>query len=1009
MNQKNRLTTGGEVDRSQKLNFTFDGKTYSGFAGDTLASALLANGVSLVGRSFKYHRPRGIMAAGVEEPNALVEIGEGAYHEPNQQATTVPLHEGLVARSQHRWPSLAFDVGVVSDKLSRLFPAGFYYKTFMWPVRGWRFYEYFIRKAAGLGACPDQPDPDTYDQRFAHFDVLVVGGGAAGLEAAVQAARNGARVCLAEQSDKPGGQLLHHPDQAIDGLAAAVWIERTLEELTALDNVTILRYTTVAGNYGHNYLTAIQHLRAAVSSRLQKHHPRQRLWKIRTKQIIFATGAHERPLMFGNNDRPGVMLADSVSTYINRYGVLPGRCILIFTNNDSAYRLAVYAARAGAEVRVTDSRDGSDGHWVDQARAAGIRIDFGKAVVNTTGRRKVTGAKVMSISSDGRTVDGTAETISCDLIAISGGWSPVIHLHAQGRGALTYDDNTGAFVAAGESGVSGEASSICVGAARGCLDFRVSLEQAARAGAAAALKAGFGKGEATRISVAEAMETGAYSPLWLVPAPKGSREGYRKYFHEFQNDSTVADIQLAMREGFDSVEHLKRYTTTGMATDQGKTSNVNALGIVALHSGQDMKEMAPTTYRPPFTPVTLGTIAGRQHGALFSPERKTPMHDWHLEHGAVFEKVGDWLRPWWYLKPGEDEQAAVVRECMAVRNDVGMMDASTLGKIDVRGPDAAEFLNRVYTNAWLKLAVGKCRYGLMLNEQGYVFDDGVTTRIGENHFHMTTTSGGAPRVMTWLEDWLQTEWTDLDVHLTSVSEQWAVISLSGPKARDLLANLVDFDISREALPFMSMKAGTMAGVPVRIFRIGFTGESSFEINVASRHGLHIWKTLAKAGDDYGLTPYGTETTHILRAERGFIIVGQDTDGTTTPMDLGMDWIVSKTKGDFLGRSAFSLPVIAEQTRKHLVGLLPKEKAKLLPQGAHVTMKRNQPFPCSTLGYVTSSYDSPILGRSIAMGLIENGRDLIGQSIFARNLDGSSIEMKVCQPVFYDKTGEKSHA
>ncbi|MCP4936353.1 MAG: sarcosine oxidase subunit alpha, partial [bacterium] len=687
----------------------------------------------------------------------------------------------------------------------------------------------------------------------------------------------------------------------------------------------------------------------------QKHCPRQRLWKIRTKQVVLATGAHERPLAFSNNDRPGVMLADSLATYINRYGVLPGRSILIFTNNDSAYRLAVYAARAGAEVRVVDSRNGSDGHWVNQARTTGIRIDFGKVVVEATGQRKVTGAKVMSLSSDGTAVEGMAETIPCNLIGISGGWSPVIHLHAQGRGAVTYAADICAFVSAGGAK---ETPTECVGAARGCLDLKVSLEQAARAGAAAAFKAGFGKGEPTKTSAAETVKTGAFSPLWLVPAPPGSRKGYRKHFHEFQNDSTVADIQLAMREGLGSVEHLKRYTTTGMATDQGKTSNVNALGIVAQQSGQDMKAMAPTTYRPPFTPVTLGTIAGRQHGALYSPERKTPMYDWHKDNGAVFEKVGDWLRPWWYLKPGEDQRAAIVRECMAVRKDVGIMDASTLGKIDIRGPDAAEFLNRVYTNNWLKLGMGKCRYGLMLNEQGYVFDDGVTTRLGENHFHMTTTSGGAPRVMTWLEDWLQTEWTDLNVHLTSVSEQWAVISLSGPRARDLLASLVDIDISREAFPFMSMKTGTMAGVPARIFRISFTGESSFEINVASRHGLHIWKTLAEAGDDYGLMPYGTEATHILRAERGFIIVGQDTDGTTTPMDLGMDWIVSKNKGDFLGRSAFNLPIIAERTRKHLVGLLPKEKAKLLPEGAHVTMKRNEPFPCSTLGYVTSSYDSP---------------------------------------------------
>ena len=1006
MSQKNRLSTGGKIDRDQKLNFTFDGKAYRGFAGDTLASALLANGVSLVGRSFKYHRPRGIMAAGVEEPNALVTIGEGAYREPNVQATTVPLYEGLVALSQHHWPSLALDFGIINDKISRLIPAGFYYKTFMWPAKGWLFYEHFIRKAAGLGVCPEEPDPDFYDQRFAHFDVLVVGGGGAGLESASQAARKGARVCLAEQSDAIGGQLLHHPDHMINGLAPSNWVSEVLNELVALDNVTVLPRTTVVGNYGQNYFTAIQHLRGAISTGSKKYEPRQRLWKIRAKQAIFATGAHERPLVFSNNDRPGVMLADSVATYINRYGVMPGRDILVFTNNDSGYRLAIYAVRSGAKVRVIDSRDRSDGYWPNQACDAGIQVEFRKVVVSSIGKRQVTGARIMSISDDGASVQGIASNLSCDLIAVSGGWSPVIHLHAQGRGALSFDQSIGAFISAGTSALAQSAS---VGAANGCLDIKTALEQAAEAGAAAAFRTGFGSGKPTKICVADFVKTGTFSPLWLVPAPRGCRKGYRKHFHEFQNDSTAADVHLAMREGFDSVEHLKRYTTTGMATDQGKTSNVNALGIVSLQSGQNMKDMSPTTYRPPFTPVTLGAIAGRQHAEVFSPERKTPMFDWHQKNGAVFEKAGDWLRPWWYLKPGEDRHAAVTRECLAVRNDVGMMDASTLGKIDIRGPDAAEFLNRVYTNAWLKLGVGKCRYGLMLNEQGYVFDDGVTTRLGENHFHMTTTSGGAPRVMTWLEDWLQTEWPDLDVYLTSVSDQWAVISLSGPKARDLLTNLVDFDISKEALPFMSTKTGILAGVPARVFRISFTGESSFEINAASRHGLHVWKALSEAGGDYGLTPYGTEAAHILRAERGFIIVGQDTDGTTTPMDLGMDWIVSTKKGDFLGRAGFNLPVISENPRKHLVGLLPKDKSRLLPEGAHFTEIRDEPFPCSTLGHVTSSYDSPILGRTIAMGLIENGRDLMGQNIFARNLDGSSIEVRVCEPAFYDEAGDKSHA
>lgn len=1005
MTQPNRLKTGGEVDRSRSINFTFDGNDYLGYVGDTLASALLANGVHLVGRSFKYHRPRGIMAAGVEEPNALVQIGEGASAEPNIQATTVALYDGLVAKSQNRWPSLSFDIGALNDRLSRFFPTGFYYKTFMWPAGAWRFYEYFVRKAAGLGMCPDQPDPDSYDERFAHFDVLVVGAGAAGLEAAVHAGRHGARVCLIEQSDVLGGMLRHHPECAIDGLLPRDWIARARNELAALNNVTILNNTTATGNYGHNFLVAVQCLDGAAQPEPAPPLPRQRLWKIRSKQVILAAGAHERPLVFANNDRPGVMLSDALAAYIHRHGVLPGRRIIVFTNNDSAYRPALYAARAGATVRIIDVRESSDGYWPKTACTHGIRIDYGKAVVHVDGKSKVKSATIMQLSPDGSSVSGPVETDLCDLIAVSGGWSSVIHLHAQARGSLRYDVDACTFVA---SKAAPGSNTRCVGAADGCFDLKTALERAAAVGADAAMKAGFGDGSARQTSEAEPVEVGPAIPLWLVPKMRSGHDGYRKHFHEFQNDSTVADIELAIREGFEAVEHLKRYTTTGMATDQGKMSNINVLGIIAMLKGQKMEDMAPTTYRPPFTPVTLGALAGRQHQELFSPERKSPIHTWHQLRNVPMERVGDWLRPGWFPKDGEDKISAIHRECIAVRTDVGMMDASTLGKIDVRGPDAAEFLNRIYTNAWSKLGIGKCRYGLMLNEQGYVFDDGVTTRLGDDHFHMTTTTGGAARVMTWLEDWLQTEWQDLEVYLTSVSDQWAVITLSGPKARDLLSELTDIDLKAEALPFMSMLSGPVAGVPARIFRISFSGELSFEINVAARHGLSVWKALWSTGRKYGLTPYGTETSHVLRAEKGFIVVGQDTDGTVTPMDLGMDWIVSKKKGDFLGRRSFELPVIAEHPRKQLVGLLATDSNALAPEGAHITGSGSDPFPCSSIGHITSSYFSPCLDRTIAMALVENGRDLHGQKVFARNLDASAIEMKVCQPVFFDKSGERTH-
>jgi sarcosine oxidase subunit alpha len=996
--QQQRLPGGGRIDRRRPLRFTFDGAAYEGYAGDTLASALLANSVHLVGRSFKYHRPRGIFGAGAEEPNALVQLGTGAHIEPNVRATQVELYDGLSAAPQNCWPSVRFDLWALNGMLGSLFPAGFYYKTFMWPQSWWRrVYERLIRRAAGLGRAPAAPDPDRYEHMHAHCDVLVVGAGPAGLMAALAAGRSGARVILVDEQPELGGTLLSEP---IDHPGAA-WLRSVAAELETCAELRVLARTTAFGYYDHNFLGLLEWVTDHLPAGAAPHLPRQRLWKVRARQVVLATGALERPLVFAENDRPGVLLASAARTYVNRYAVKPGRRAVVFTNNDSAYRTALDLLRAGVGVSVIDLRARPAGSLPAEARAAGISVLAGHAITGTKGRHRIASAQVRRLNDAGDQVEGPIETVPCDLLCISGGWNPTIHLQSQSRAMPRYDDARAMFLP-GEPRQPERSAGACDGA----FALRACLEQGARAGRDAAAATGF-TAELPELPQLDDPEEAPARTMWLVPSGRPLQRS--KTFVDLQNDVTAGDIRLALGEGYRSIEHVKRYTTTGMGTDQGKTANVNALGIVAEITGRSIADIGVTTFRPPYTPVSFGAVAGRNCGAMFDPVRHTPMHGWHEAHGAVFEDVGQWKRPWYYPGAGEDMAAAVAREVKATRAGIGLLDASTLGKIDLQGPDAAELLNRVYTNAWSQLAVGRCRYGLMLGEDGMVFDDGVTTRLGEHHYLMSTTSGGAARVLAWLEEWLQTEWPELEVYCTSVTEQWATVALSGPDSRRLLAELAEgIDLAPDAFPHMSERQGSVRGVPARVFRISFTGELGFEIQVPASYGLEVWEACIEAGAKYGITPFGTETMHVLRAEKGYIITGQDTDGTVTPHDLGMDWIVALQKADFIGKRSLTRAEIQKPGRKQLVGLFPELASELLEEGAQIVADPHQPIPMTMIGHVTSSYISPNLGRSFALALVRDGRARIGERLYVPMLD-RTIAVTVTEPVFFDKEGERLRA
>ena len=966
-----RIPGKGRIDRSLTLCFRFNGTVYHGFQGDTLASALLANGIHLVGRSFKYHRPRGILSAGSEEPNALVGTRRGpGRFEPNMRATVLELFDGLAATSQNHWPSLKRDVGAVNDAFSMLFAAGFYYKTFMWPKAFWtKVYEPIIRGAAGLGKAPTELDPDSYASRFAHCDVLVVGAGPAGLAAALAAGRSGAKVILCDEQAELGGSLLSETDARIDGSTGWDWLAAAADELARLANVTVLPRTTAIAYYHQNFLGLCQRLTDHLASPPDGA-PRERLWKVRARQVVLAQGSIEKPLVFDGNDRPGVMLAGAARSYLNRYGVKVGDRPVVVTSHDSAWLSAFDLAKAGVTVAaIVDVRPHVAGHLTARAAALGIETLTGWTVTGTGGRLRVASVRINPLS--GSRV-GLARTIACDALLMSGGWTPSLHLFSHSQGKLIWNEEAQSFMPA----EAAEASR-CAGAGNGRFGLAAVLAEGTAAGAAAASDAGFAAQSTVYKVEGELPLTG--SGQRDLPTDRAAARA--KAFVDFQNDVTAKDIRLAVREGFRSIEHIKRYTTTGMATDQGKTSNINGLAIAAAAVGRPAPAVGLTTFRPPYTPTTFGAFVGYNKGALFEVTRKTSIDSWAAENGAAFEPVSLWRRAWYFPREGEDMRAAVARECKAVRASLGIFDASTLGKIEIVGPDAAEFMNRMYTNPWSKLAPGRCRYGLLLGEDGFIRDDGVIGRMTSDRFHVTTTTGGAARVLATMEDYLQTEWPELRVWLTSTTEQWAVIALQGPNSRKLLEPLVEgIDLSEEALPHMSVAQGNICGVPTRLFRISFTGERGYEVNVPARYGRAVWEKLYDAGQAYGITPYGTETMHVLRAEKGYIIVGQDTDGTLTPDDAGLSWAIGKAKPDFVGKRSLTRPDMLKADRKQFVGLLTTDPNFVLEEGAQIVLDPQQALPMKIIGHVTSSYWSATLGRSIALAVIEGGHGRQGQTV-----------------------------
>jgi len=1006
--------SSARVDPGRPLAFTFDGRSFTGYAGDTLASALLANGARTLARSFKYGRPRGIVGAGPDEPNALVQLESGAVTIPNLKATQVELYDGLAARRTTGWPSLDFDLKSLGGHFSRFMPAGFYYKTFqsrtLWPS-----FERIIRHAAGYGSAPVEPDPETYDHEHHHTQVLVVGAGASGLLTALMLGRAGLHVLLLDEQNEPGGWLLSAPEQAIGGKSASDVLKNMLGELGSMPNVRLMARTSAFALHDMNMIQAVEQRQDHLPpSKRTLGQPRQRLHRIRADRVVLATGAIERPLVFGNNDLPGILTAAALTTYLNRYAVTVGKRVLLLTSNDGVYQGACDLARAGIDVTIADTRQLISPEWAARAHAAGIDVVLGHGISHAVGGREVGGAQLVRLDPVLNTVKSSGPFVRCDALGSSGGLSPTVHLYCHDGGRPIWDETRLAFVAPATG--RAKAGITCVGAVTGEFGLQAALEQTRNTVNELLVSLGKPIGEAGLDVRTD--EPAVTPPRRIFRVPDGKPEGHgKKAFVDFQNDVATSDIHLAVRENYRSIEHIKRYTALGLGTDQGKLSNVNGFAIAADALGKSVPEVGTTTYRPAYTPVTFGTLAGAHAGDTFEPRRTTAMHACHVARGAEFEPVGQWLRPWYFPRPGEDIHAAVRRECLAARRGVGIMDASTLGKIDIRGAGVREFLNRVYANAWTQLAPGKCRYGLMLNENGMVMDDGVTACVSDRHFVMTTTTGGAARVMTWLEQWHQTEWPDLDVYMTSVTDHWATAAVVGPKSRHVLAKLCkDIDLSPDAFKFMDWREATVAGVPARVFRISFSGELAFEVNVDAGYGHHIWEALMEAGREFDITPYGTETMHVLRAEKGFIIVGQDTDGSMTPFDLDMAWAVSlKKPGSFIGKRSLSRSDTARSDRKQLVGLLTDDPETVLTEGAQIIESADVKPPMPMLGHVTSSYFSAELGRSIAMAGVRDGINRRGEAGIKAGRDvvyawagGKAHKVKVVSPVFIDPQGARQN-
>ena len=969
-----RLPEGGRIDRTRRLRFRFDGKEYQGFMGDTLASALLANGVRIAGRSFKYHRPRGVMGAGVEEPAVLVEL-EGDLASGNRPATTVPLTEGLVARSVNAWPLARLDLGAVNQIFARLIPAGFYYKTFKWPH--WHLYEPSIRRAAGLASAPKDPPQGAYEARHAHADLLIAGAGPAGLMAALVAGRAGARVMLADEGTEAGGALLNR-HLTIGGAPAMDWVAAAVAELAAMENVTHLQNATVWAYREHNLMMV--HERAPANPPLLG-----RNWRVRAGQVITATGAIERMMVFQGNDRPGVMLASAAQAYVNRWAVRPGLRAVVFTNNDSAYAAAADMAQAGIAVAaIVDSRDTVPDHA--SALVPDIAVLAGHAVTSVTGGRRVCAASVVPVAG------GAARRLDCDLLAVSGGWNPAVHLYSQSRSKIVWDDRIASFA----PGAPAQAVR-AAGAANGAMVLGRALEDGA-AQARAAL-AGIGMG-AEAPNVPEAGGDAPYSvaPFWTAPGAGA------KAFLDIQNDVTVADIELALREGYSNIEHVKRYTTGGMGIDQGKTGNVNIIGAVAERQGMTPDQVGVTTFRPPYTPVEFGAIAGRRAGPVVLPYRHTPLTRWHKDHGAVIYEAGArWRRPGYYPRAGESFQDTVNREARTVREGVGIYDGAPLGKYEIEGPDACAFLDWIYANVFSTLKMGEGRYGLMLSDDGLILDDGVTFRLGECRFFMSTSTGNADAVEQHMEKLLQIERPDWRVSITNVTGQWANATICGPQARDVLRAMgSDIDLSPNAFPFMALRDGTVAGLPARIARVSFTGELSFEVNVRPRDLPALWQAAMEAGAPFGIAPIGSEANHVLRVEKGFLSLGHEVDGTADPHDLGMSWVISKKKADFLGKRSVELRRATGRPRRELVGIRPLDSGRQVPEGAPLTPGGRKE---ATEGFVTACVWSVVQDRWLGLALLLDGHARIGGRAHVR-LPDDVIEVEICPPVFHDPEGER---
>jgi sarcosine oxidase subunit alpha len=976
-----RIKGAGRHTPARTARFTFDGKSYTALEGDTVASALLAHGVHLLGRSFKYHRPRGILTSGPEEPNALLDVSrDAARRQPNVRATVQEVFDGAKIASQNRWPSLKYDIGAFNDMLSPFFAAGFYYKTFMWPREAWhKLYEPIIRRAAGLGEAPKEADPDHYASRYVHCDILIAGAGVAGLTAALSAAATGKKVILVDEQPEVGGALHFDSSTTIDGQNGFDWAQATAAKLKAMDNVTVLTRTTVFGYYNHGFLGLVERVTDHVALP-GRDLPRERLWQVRAKKVVLATGSIERHMVFANNDRPGIMLASAARSFLNHHGVAVGRNVGVYTAHDSAYEAAFDLKRAGVSIAaIVDSRSHPGDAVLAESRALGIDVLTGHAVTDTSGRLRINSITVT------RNGGANRRKIKVDALLISAGWTPSVHLFSQSRGKLRFDEANQRFL----PDIYAQ-NCISVGACNGTDGLADLIDEAIAAGGGATVVSGENRFEWTGGMIGAAEGAGPDDAV--------------KAFVDFQHDVTAKDIRLAVREGMHSIEHIKRFTTNGMASDQGKLSNMHGLAIASEMLDRPIPQVGLTTFRAPYTPVTYGTLIAHSRGDLFDPARKTAMHALEASEGAEFEDVGNWKRAWYFPKRGEDMHAAVNRECRTVREVGGVFDASTLGKIEVVGPDAAKFLNLLYTNAWDTLKPGKSRYGIMTREDGFIYDDGVVGRLAEDRFHVTTTTGGAPRVLQHMEDYLQTEFPHLNVWLTSTTEQWAVIAVQGPKAREIIAPFIEgLDISNEAFPHMSVAECTIMGVPGRLFRMSFTGELGFEVNVPADFGAAVWKAVWERAQTMGACLYGTETMHVLRAEKGYIIVGQDTDGTVTPDDSGYGWAVSKKKTDFVGIRGLKRPDLVREGRKQLVGLFTKDPKDVLEEGAQIVADPNQAKPMTMLGHVTSSYWSETLGRSIAIALVAGGRAKMGSTLYVPMAD-RTISVEVTDMVFFDKEG-----